>query len=211
MPATVPSLNARCGKRVVGEVDVRADGAQQLARLRPDHGHRRPLLGDRRAVDLEIRPLGLQPLLQPGQHARRAAGGRGHVEMAWAKPRGHAVVEHHAVVAQHQPVAAAADLELGPGVGVDAVQQLGGVRDPAGRSCPACSRRTGRRRCAPRRHSRCTAACMSSPRLREVARALPVADILEHRALRRRPGVARRAADRVEQLDAVRPGEGAER
>ena len=46
--------------------------------------------------------------------------------------------------------------------------------------------------------------------MREIARALPVADVLEHRALGRCPLVARRAPDRVEQLAAVRAGQGAE-
>ena len=48
-------------------------------------------------------------------------------------------------------------------------------------------------------HSRLTAACMSSPALREIPGALPLADILEHRAVRLRPGMDRRcgASDRT--------------
>ena len=46
------------------------------------------------------------------------------------------------------------------------------------------------------RHSRATAACMSSPALREVPGALPLADVLEDRAVRRVPVVHRRARGR---------------
>ena len=49
---------------------------RHLGRQRSEHvagagageRHRRPLLGHRRAVDLELRPLGLQPFLEPLQH-----------------------------------------------------------------------------------------------------------------------------------------------
>ena len=123
------------------EVDARGQLGDQLAASRAAQADRRPLLGDRGAVDLELRPFGLQPLLEPGEHARSTARGRAHQVVVLAEPRGDAVVEHHAVLAQHQAVAAAADRELAPGVGVDAVEQLGRVAAPGGRSCRASRRR----------------------------------------------------------------------
>ena len=99
----------------------------QVARARPGKRDRRPLLGDRRGENLELRPFGLQPLLQPGEHARRTARRGAHEVVVFAEPRGDAIVEHHAVLAEHQAIAAAADRELGPGVGVDAVQEFGDV------------------------------------------------------------------------------------
>src|SRR3546814_19741727 len=52
-------------------------------------------------------------------------------EVVLAEARGDAVVEHHAVFAEHQAVTPVADGELVPGVGVDPVQQLdsGGALD----------------------------------------------------------------------------------
>ncbi len=61
-------------------------------------------------------------------HARGAAGGGGHVEMVFRDAAGDAVIEHHAVFAAHEAVAALAGLQLGPGVGVDHVEEPGGIR-----------------------------------------------------------------------------------
>src|SRR3712207_7742800 len=47
----------------------------------------------RSAGDVEAGPLGLQPLLEPVQHLRRAAGGRGHEVPAIVQPQRHAVVD----------------------------------------------------------------------------------------------------------------------
>ena len=44
------------------------------------------------------------------------------------KPRGDAVVEHHALFVQHEAVAAAPDAELCPAVDVHTVQERRGVR-----------------------------------------------------------------------------------
>src|SRR5690606_21708487 len=62
------------------------------------------------------------------EHVGGSAGGSGHVETVLAEPGADAVVHHHAVLAQHQTVAAAADTQLVPGVGVDAIEELGCVR-----------------------------------------------------------------------------------
>ncbi len=48
--------------------------------------------------------------------------------MVIADAGGHAVVEDHAVFLAHQAVAGLAHIELGPGVGVDAVEELAGIR-----------------------------------------------------------------------------------
>ena len=51
------------------------------------------------------------------------------VTKKWSGPRRDgAVVEHDAVLAQHQPVARAADRQGGKGVGVDAIQEAGASR-----------------------------------------------------------------------------------
>ena len=78
-------------------------------------------------MDFEVRPLGLQPFLEPAQHRRRVARRGGHQVMGFAKARCDAVVHHHAVLAQHQAIAGAADGELAPGVGVDPVEKFGAV------------------------------------------------------------------------------------
>ena len=93
----------------------------------------------------------------------RSAGRRRHVEAVRREPRHDAVVHDVAVLLQHQAVAAAARLELQPGIGVDAVHELGGIRpddlDLAERGGIEDARRPSRTAW----HSRATAACMSSP------------------------------------------------
>ena len=54
--------------------------------------------------------------------------GRGHQEILLAEPPGRAVVEHQPVLAQHQPVARLADRQRREDVGVDAVEEIRGVR-----------------------------------------------------------------------------------
>ena len=57
------------------------------------------------------------------QHLGGVGRGGGDDEAVLGQPRGGAVVEHEAVLAQHQAVARPADRELGPGVGVEPVQE----------------------------------------------------------------------------------------
>src|SRR5258708_26297148 len=68
--------------------------------------------------------LGLQPVLRPLPDRRRAGGGGAHEIVLVAQPAGHAVVQHHTVVGAHHAVANAADLQLGPLVDVEQVEQL---------------------------------------------------------------------------------------
>ena len=112
---------------VVGDVEAGSHPRDDLARLRADHGDRRPLLGDRGAVDVQLGPLGLQPLLQPVQHAGSATGGGVHVVAVLGHAQRHAVVEHHAVGLAHDAVASRADRQLLVGVGVDPVEELARV------------------------------------------------------------------------------------
>ena len=48
--------------------------------------------------------------------------------MILGEPRRGAVVEHEAVLAQHQPIARLADRQRREGVGIDAVEEDAGVR-----------------------------------------------------------------------------------
>src|SRR4051794_14694792 len=184
------------------EVDVGADGAQHVARARPGERDDGPLLRDRGAVNLEFRPLGLEPLLEPGEDAGGTAGGGRHVEAVGGEARGDAVVEHVAVVPAHQAVAATAGLEAGEEVGVDAVEEgagvgtlevdlaeRGGVEDADGLAHgPALAGGGG-------------VQILAGARV--VARSLPRSHVLEHRAALGVPAVDRCGPDRVEQLLAV--------
>ena len=99
------------------------EGGDCLPRARPLHGDRRPLLGGRGEPDPEIGELGLEIILHMREHAGRAAGGRRHVEAIGLQARDHAVVHEETGLAQHEAVAAAANLELLEGVGVHAFEK----------------------------------------------------------------------------------------
>ena len=79
------------------------------------------------SADLQLRPLGLQPLLHPVEDLRRPAGGGVDEEAVLGQPQHGAVVDHHSVDAAHHAVPDRADLQTAHEVGVDPVQQLGGV------------------------------------------------------------------------------------
>ena len=98
-------------------------GAIAIARLRPLHGDHRPLLGRRGQPDLEVSEFGLEIILHMGEHARRAAGRRRHMEAVGRDARDDAVVHEETGLAQHEAIAAAADLELLEGVGVHALEK----------------------------------------------------------------------------------------
>src|SRR6185295_19521141 len=72
-------------------------------------------------------PFGLQPLLHPVKDFRRPAGGGVHQEPVLGEPHHRAVVDHHSVDTAHHAVADSADLQAAHQVGVNAVQQLGGI------------------------------------------------------------------------------------
>ena len=167
------------------------------------------MIGHRGQPDFQLRPFGLQPALHPGQHARRAARGGGHHEVMLAQPCRDAIVEHHAVLVQHQPVAAFADLELAPGIvyiqfskatasgpWISILPSVEASRMPTplrtARHCGA------RRRAGPRPAAGSTRAASSCPRL-------------EQRAAPGVPFCAGRSAHRIEELAQLASGEGAER
>ena len=112
---------------VAGKVNVITKALQDGARLWPDDGDGRPVVGNGCQPDVELRPFDLVPLFEPVEDARRAAGGGGHVELAVVDAGGDAVIHHHAVLIQHQAVAAFAGLQFAPGVAVHAVQEFARV------------------------------------------------------------------------------------
>ena len=115
------------GEVVAGEGDVGAGGGQHVAAAGAGEGDVGPVLGDGGEVDAEVGPLGLQPLFEPGEHGGRVGGAGEHEVALVVEAGGDAVVEDHAVFAEHEAVAAAAGAEAFPGVGVDAVEELAGV------------------------------------------------------------------------------------
>ena len=116
-------------------------------RLRPYRERRRRRCPDRRSFPSSLRAFGpatencaqasvveisctsisghrhLTAVFQMAEHRHRIGGGGGHDVFMLAHPGGGAIVKHHAVFAQHQPVAAFADGEGGEGVGIDAVKE----------------------------------------------------------------------------------------
>ena len=148
----------------------------------------RPLVANGGELHVEFRPQPLVAELHVLQDLGRVGGGGGDDKAILAEARGGAVVQHESVFAQHEAVARLADGEGLPAVGVKALQELGCVAHPAGRSCRASRRRKRPRsseRCAPR-GSRSRA---SRPRRasRIPLRAQPIARLDEHGALLLRP------------------------
>ena len=121
---------------------------------------------------------------------RRVAGGRGHVPAVVAEAAGDTVVEDHAVGMAHQPVAARTDLQVREAVRVDAVEEHADVRPlevdlAEGRGVHHGHGTASRRSLAQDGLvHRLTVA-------REVARPLPLADVLEHCPVVDVPGVDR--------------------
>ena len=118
----------------------------------------------------------------------RTAGRRGDVEAVRRQPADDAVVIDEAVLAQHDAIAAAAGLELLPRVGVEQLHELRRVRaddlDLAERrGVEQAGRLAHRPAFAVDRRVHVLAG------LREIPGALPLADILEHGAVRFRPGM----------------------
>ena len=218
---TRKSRVGQAGDRALGDRHVRegfvaemsrpsTKGSSSLRAFGPLSAIDRPLLGGRGEPDLEVGPLGLEVVLHHVEDARGAAGRGGDVEAVGGEPADDAVVADEAVLAEQQAVAAAADAELGPGVGVHPLHE--GRRRPGRR--PRSCRASRRRRCRARRGWRGTRgrprrAC---PRraLREVPGAAPERDRLEDRAVGLGPGVDRRLARHLERLPLVVAGEGAE-
>ena len=194
---------------LVIRIDVAGQARQQIAALRAVDGDGGVLLRDRGQIDLQIGPFGLQVILQMHQHLRGIAGGGGHQEPVLRQPYRHAIVEHHAVLAQHQPIARLADAQFQPGIGIDAIQELrrvwplyldltegGGIQDAY----------SG----AGRLHLPVHGGVHVFSGFRIIPGAHPLADILELCAVRFVPVMDRRAAHRVEQSADIAPGDGAE-
>ena len=122
-----------------------------------------------------------------------------HQEVVLGKPRGDAVVEHHALFVEHETVAAAPYAELRPPIDVDAVQKRRRVRPPD------VDLAEGRRVEDPGRaaHGEALPIDRVAHRLAGpgvVPGALPLADVLELRPGLAVPIVHRRLPDRVEEL-----------
>src|SRR6185312_17160485 len=81
----------------------------------------------RRGEYVELRPFDLQQVFQMLHDIDRVERRRRHYVVRLGETRGRAVVEHHAIVAQHDAVAAAPDCQRIPAVDVDAVEELGDV------------------------------------------------------------------------------------
>ena len=145
-----------------------------------------------------------------GEHPRRAAGRRRHMEAVGRDAGDNSVVHHEARLGQHQAVAAAADLEFLESVGVHALEKArrvgtddldlaerGAVEQADGGACGAALARD-------RLAHRFSGAW-------KIPRPLPQAHILERRAVGLGPAMHRRPADGVELWPARGSGESAER
>ena len=131
------------------------------------------------------------------------------MEAVWLEARDHAVVHEKTRFAQHEAIAAAADLELLKRIGVHALEEHRrvGAHDldlAEGRSIEQADAFPGRAAFARDRlvHRFAAAGKIPGP--------LPQAHVLEPGAVFGRPIVNGRAADGIEQVAARRAGEGAE-
>ena len=133
-------------------------------------------------------------------------GGRGDQIMMFAEPRGGAVVEYDAVLAQHQAIARAADRQFGERVDVQAIEEGSGIRalhvDLAERGdiaqADGLTHRTGFTQ-------DWTPAGL--PALGVIERTQPCAGFQENGTSAGVPVVQRRAADRLEVLAGLAAGE----
>ena len=114
----------KIGKGGVSEVVGRIDHAlQHIARAGPRDRELRPLLGDRDHFDIELGPQTLLAEFEMLHHLDRVGGGGGHEITIVGEPRRGAVIEHKAILAQHQPVARLAHRQGREGVGIDAIEE----------------------------------------------------------------------------------------
>ena len=178
-------------ERVVGDVEVGEDRAHDVAGAGTRHREDRPLLGDRGQPHPQLRPLGLEPLLHPVEDGGGVAGGGGDEEAVLGQAQDGAVVEDHAVVAAHDAVAHAPDLQARHHVRVEPVEQDRRVGAPhvdlaERRGVHDADRGPHRGALAQHRVGHVL------PGVRVVPRALPLADVLELRAGRDVPVVDRR-------------------
>jgi len=78
-------------------------------------------------VHLPVRALGLEPVLHPFPDAARTRAGGGHHVVVFTEATGDPVIEHHAVLGAHHPVAHPAHAQLHPLVDIEQAEQLGHV------------------------------------------------------------------------------------
>ena len=205
--AGVPPGHER--ERLLGDVDVGEQGAEDVAGARADDREGGPLLGDRGAVHPQVRPLGLEPLLHPVEDLRGAAGGGQDEEAVLGQPQHRAVVDHHPVDPAHHAVADRADLQAAHQVRVELVEEHAGVGpldvDLAERGAVQDAD-AGARRGALAQHR----GLHVLTGLRVEPRPLPLADVLEHGAGGDVPVVHGGDPLRVEQPPAVAAGQGGE-
>src|SRR5258707_15131080 len=119
--------------------------------------------------------------------------------MLLAEPCRHAVVEHHAVIPEHDPVAALSDGERAPTIGIDAVEQ----RDDVGALQIDLAESRRIEQAGALAHREALAAdgafhILAGPRI--VERPAPAADRLEDGAAGRMPVAHRRLAHGIEEL-----------
>jgi hypothetical protein len=100
---------------------------QHVAGARTGDRILRPLLGDRNHLHIELRPQNLLAEFEMLHHLNRIGRGGGHEIMVVGQPRRGAVVEHEAVLAEHQPVARLAERQRRESVGIDPVEKGAGV------------------------------------------------------------------------------------
>ena len=126
-----------------------------------------------------------------------------------AEPGGHAVVHHHALIVEHQPVSTAADAEFRPGIRVHPVEKSGGI----GPLDIDLAERRGIEKTGRSAHGR--AFSLNGVRERFAGAGIgegpqPDSRRLEGRAVSRMPWVHRRLASRLEALAAAGSDDGPE-
>ena len=194
------------GQVVRGEVKA-GQAADNVAGFWTLDGDNRPLLGGRGAGNLKIGPLGLQIVFHHCQHPCGTAGGGRQMKAVRCKPPDHAVIHDKAVFAQQDAIAAASDAELGPGIDIEAVEELRRIwtddfdfskRRGVKYSSPGADGQTLAR------HSRMHVLAA----LWEIAGTFPQGDVFKYRALGFGPAVHRGATDRIEEVAARQASKG---
>ena len=114
----------KCGCR---DVEIGFQGGEHVARARPRDCRDGPVGRDRRHDHAMVQELALQPFIEHRGDTGGAGAGRADPEMIVGEACCHAVVDDHALLVQHQAITAVARLQRGHGVGVDEVQEAGGI------------------------------------------------------------------------------------
>ena len=186
-------------------IEVRGHFAHDVAGFRADNGDCAVLLGRRGEHHVQFRPFRLRPVFEPFEDIGGSAGRGCHEEVVVCQTQGHTVVEHHAVGSAHDPVAGFADLELEIAVGVDPVDELRGILalDFDFAECCGIQEAHGFAH-GPAFAGNCCVHVL--PILRVVPRALPLADVFEHRTAGHVPRVDVRLTGGVVEFADAAPG-----